>query len=111
MLVHRKESETKAALKPAGNIVCAIFGRSKAKDRNDVNDITVRLQDFGTRLGYKIYRLIINAFLVKNRLEQNHCSNLFFIILVFHLQLMGWQSSYEQSYRVHKSHHDQVAHQ
>lgn len=67
MLVHRKESETKAALKPAGNIVCAIFGRSKAKDRNDVNDITitVRLQDFGTRLSYKIYSLIINAFLAQ----------------------------------------------
>ena len=63
--MHRKESETKAALKPAGNIVCAIFGRSKAKDRNDVNDITVRLQDFGTRLSYKIYSLIINAFLAQ----------------------------------------------
>ena len=65
MLVHRKESETKAALKPVCNVVFAIFGRSKAKDGNDVNDITLRLQTFGTRLGYKIYSLIINAFLAQ----------------------------------------------
>ncbi len=65
MLVHRKESETKAALKPVCNVVFAIFGRSKAKDGNDVNDITLRLQTFGTRLGYKIYSLTIHAFLAQ----------------------------------------------
>ena len=65
MLVHRKESETKAALKPVCNVVFAIFDRSKVKDRNGVNDIALRLQAFGTRLCYKIYSLIINPFLTQ----------------------------------------------
>ena len=77
MLVHRKESEPKAALKPVCNVVFAIFGRSKAKDGNDVNDITLRLQTFGTRLGYKIYSLIINAFLAQKGLGQINCSKPF----------------------------------
>jgi len=31
MLVHRKESETKAALRPVCNVVCAIFAVAKRR--------------------------------------------------------------------------------
>ena len=61
----QKENETKVALKPVCNVICVIFGRSKAKDKNVVNRVTLRLQTFGTRLCYKIYNLIINAFLAQ----------------------------------------------
>ena len=52
----KKESGTKVVLKPVCNVVYAIFGRSKAQDRNGVNGITLRIQTFETRLCYKNYK-------------------------------------------------------
>ena len=65
-----KKSETKVVLKPVCNDGCVILTRSVAQRRNCAIVVTLRLQTFGTRLRYKNYRLIINTFLVKNRLEQ-----------------------------------------
>ena len=64
-MIYKKESETKVVLKPVCNVIGVIFGHSKAKDKNVVNCVTLRLQTFGTRLCYKIYSLIINVFLAQ----------------------------------------------
>ena len=43
------KSVTKVGLKLVCNVVFVIFGRSKAKDRNDGNCVTLKLQTFGAR--------------------------------------------------------------
>ena len=48
------ESGTKVGLKPVCNVVYAIFGRSEAQDRNDVNGITLRIQTFKRVYAIKI---------------------------------------------------------
>jgi aspartate/tyrosine/aromatic aminotransferase len=64
-MINTKESETKVVLKPVCNVICAIFGRSKAKDRDCANCVTLRFQTFGTRLCYQTDMLLINTFLAK----------------------------------------------
>ena len=70
-IFYKIESETKVVLKPVYNVVFVIFGRSKAKDRNVVNCVTLRLQTFGTRLccqtDMRLDMRLINIFSTKIR--------------------------------------------
>ena len=70
---------TRVGLKPVCNVICVIFGRSKAKDRDCVNYVTLRLQTFGTRLCYKNFMLIMNIFLAKK------VGTIFLFQLLFHI--------------------------